>query len=255
MLFDTHAHYDDKKFDADRDEVLGDMANHNVGLIVNPGCEVESSRKAVRLAEEYDFVYAAVGLHPENCGGLGDPEVAEIEALAGHPKVKAIGEIGLDYYWEETPEGRAHQREMFRKQMALARRLGLPVIIHDREAHHDTMEIVREFPEVQGVFHCYGGSVEDARLLVQLGWMLSFNGVLTFKNARKAPEVVKEIPLERLMLETDSPYLAPVPYRGKRNDSRNLPLIAARMAEIKGIPVEEVERVTTENGKRFFGIE
>ena len=196
-----------------------------------------------------------MGLHPENCAGLGDPEVAEIEALAAHPKVKAIGEIGLDYYWEETLEGRAHQREMFRKQMALARRLELPVIIHDREAHHDVMEIVREFPEVHGVFHSYSGSLEDAKLLVRLGWMLSFNGVLTFKNARKAPEVVKEIPLERLMLETDSPYLTPVPYRGKRNDSRKLSLIAAKMAELKGISVEEVERVTTENGKRFFRIE
>ncbi len=255
MLFDTHAHYDDIKFDQDRDEVLGDMKNHGIGLIVNPGCDVESSRKAIRLAEEYDFVYAAVGIHPENCGGLGDRELAEIEALAAHPKVKAIGEIGLDYYWEETQEGRAHQREMLRKQLAMVQRLNLPVIVHDREAHHDVMQIVREFPQVHGVFHSYSGSLEDARMLVRLGWMLSFNGVLTFKNARKALEVVREIPLERLMLETDSPYLTPVPYRGKRNDSRNIPLIAAKMAELKGVSVEEVERITTENGKRFFGIE
>ncbi len=255
MLFDTHAHYDDKKFDADRDEVLQDMACHGIGLIVNPGCDVESSREAIGLAERYSFVYAAVGIHPENCTGLGDGALAEIEALAAHPKVKALGEIGLDYYWEESQEGRVHQREMLRKQLATAQRLNLPVIIHDRDAHHDSLQIVREFPQVRGVFHCYGGSLEDAKLLLRLGWMLSFNGVITFKNARKAPEVIREIPLERLMLETDSPYLAPVPYRGKRNDSRMLPLVAAKIAEIKGIPVEEVERITTENGKRFFGIE
>ncbi len=255
MLFDTHAHYDDEKFDQDRDEVLGDMERCGIGLIVNPGCDAESSRKAISLAERYSFVYAAVGIHPENCAGLGDRELAEIQALTARPKVKAIGEIGLDYYWEKTQEGRAHQREMLRKQLALARELNLPVIIHDREAHHDTLEIVREFPQVHGVFHCYGGSLEDARLLIRLGWMLSFNGVITFQSARRAPEVIREIPLERLMLETDSPYLAPTPYRGKRNDSRNLPLVAARVAEIQGVPVEEVARVTTENGKRFFGIE
>jgi TatD DNase family protein len=169
--------------------------------------------------------------------------------------VKAIGEIGLDYYWEEDPAERAHQRDIFRAQLTMAQELELPVIVHDREAHHDTLEIVRQFPQVRGVFHCYAGSVEDAKVLVKLGWMLSFNGVITFKNARKAPEVIQAIPMEKLMIETDSPYLAPVPFRGKRNDSRNVHLVAEKIAALKGLTPEEVERITWENGKRFFGIE
>jgi TatD DNase family protein len=254
MLFDTHAHYDDEKFDPDREEVLASLAAAGVGLVVNPGCDVASSEMAVELAESHDFVYAAVGLHPENCKGLGAGELAEIRALAAHPKVKAIGEIGLDYYWEEDPAERAHQREIFRAQLTMAQELDLPVIVHDREAHHDTLEIVRQFPQVRGVFHCYAGSVEDAKVLVKLGWMLSFNGVITFKNARKAPEVIQAIPMEKLMIETDSPYLAPVPFRGKRNDSRNVHLVAEKIAALKGLTPEEVERITWENGKRFFGI-
>lgn len=255
MYFDTHAHYDDEKFDLDRDEVLRDMVNHHVGLIVDPGCTVESSKAAIALAEKYPFVYAAVGIHPENCQGASDEDFAAIEALTAHPKVVAIGEIGLDYYWEKTPEGRAFQREVLQRQLEMAQRLDLPAIIHDRDAHQDCMNAVRDNPNARGVFHCYSGSLEDAKVLVKKGWMLSFGGSSTFKNARRAPEVIQGIPLEYLMLETDSPYLAPVPNRGKRNDSRNLPYIAAKIAELKGISVEEVQRVTTENGKRFFGIE
>jgi TatD DNase family protein len=254
MLFDTHAHYDDEKFNPDREAVLLDMKSHNVGLIVNPGCDLPSSQMAVALAEQYPFVYAAVGIHPENCQDLGLEAVETIRTLSAHPKVKAIGEIGLDYYWEETPEGRAHQREFFRAQLALAQELNLPVIVHDRDAHHDSMEIVRKFPQVKGVFHCYAGSTEDAKMLVRMGWMLSFNGVITFKNARKALEVIRQTPMEHLMIETDSPYLAPVPFRGQRNDSRNVHLVAEKMAELKGISVEEVERITAENGKHFFHI-
>ena len=254
MYFDTHAHYDDEKFDPDRDAVLSDMANHDVGLIVNPGCDVESSRAAVALAERYPFVYAAVGIHPENCQGAAEDDFRAIQALTDHPKVRAIGEIGLDYYWEKTPEGRAFQRDVLRRQLAMAEELDLPVVIHDRDAHQDCMNAVREFPRVRGVFHCCALSAEDALAMVKRGWMLSFGGSCTFQNARRAPEVIAAVPLDALMLETDSPYLAPVPHRGKRNDSRNLPLIAARIAEIRGISAEEVVSATERNGRRFFGI-
>lgn len=254
MYFDTHAHYDDEKFDEDRDAVLSDMASHNVGLIVNPGCTVASSKAAIALAERYPFVYAAAGIHPENCAGAGEADFEEIRKLTDHPKVVAVGEIGLDYYWEKTQEGRAFQKKVLYRQLALAEEVNLPVIIHDRDAHQDCMNAVRDFPNVHGVFHCYGGSLEDAKVLIRKGWMLSFGGSSTFKNARRAPEVIAAIPLEYIMLETDSPYLAPVPHRGERNDSRNLPLIAEKIAQIKGISVEEVEKTTEANGRRFFGI-
>lgn len=253
MLFDTHAHYDDEAFDADREALLAEMPERNVGRIVNPGCTVETSRHAVALAERFSHVYAAVGIHPENCGDFTDEDIAALRQLAQHQKVVAIGEIGLDYYWEENPP-RQWQQRVLRAQMALAEELKLPVIIHDRDAHADTLAIVKEFPRVKGVFHCYSGSVEDARTLLKMGWMLSFNGAITFKNARKAPEVIAEVPMERIMIETDSPYLTPVPYRGKRNDSGYVHLVAEKIAWIKGLTVQEVEEITFENGKRFFGI-
>lgn len=254
MLFDTHAHYDDDWFDEDRQALLSSMPEKGVGLIVNPGCTLESSRTAIALAQTYDHVYAAVGIHPENCHDFVPQHIDTLRELAKHPKVVAIGEIGLDYYWEENPP-REFQQQVLRAQLQLAQELKLPVIIHDREAHADTLAIVKEFPSVKGVFHCYSGSVEDARTLVKMGWMLSFNGALTFKNARKAPDVVAEIPLEHLMIETDAPYLAPVPHRGKRCDSGLVYLVAEKIAQIKGISADEVARITTENGKRFFGIE
>ncbi len=254
MYFDTHAHYDSEKFDTDRDLVLQDMANHGVELIVNPGCTVESSRTAIALAEQYPFVYAAVGIHPSDCPGTTDEDIEALRTLAAHPKVKAIGEIGLDYYWETTKEGRAFQHEVLHKQLCLAEELDLPVVIHDRDAHRDCMNAVRSHPNLRGVFHCYSGSAEDAKTLVKWGWMLSLGGVLTFKNARRALEVVAAVPMEHIMLETDSPYLAPVPHRGTRNDSRYLHLVAEKIAEVKGISVEEVARITTENGRRFFSI-
>lgn len=253
MLFDTHAHYDDEAFDADREALLAEMPERNVGRIVNPGCTVETSRQAVALAERFSHVYAAVGIHPENCSDFTDEDIATLRQLARHQKVVAIGEIGLDYYWEENPP-RQWQQRVLRAQMALAEELKLPVIIHDRDAHADTLAIVKEFPRVKGVFHCYSGSVEDARTLLKMGWMLSFNGAITFKNARKAPEVIAEVPMERIMIETDSPYLTPVPYRGKRNDSGYVHLVAEKIAWIKGLTVQEVEEITFENGKRFFGI-
>ncbi len=251
MFFDTHAHYDDAAFDADRDAVLSAMAAEHVGRIVNPGCTVESSRKAIALAEQYDFIYAAVGVHPENCAGADEETFQAIQTLAGHPKVVAIGEIGLDYYWEENPP-RAFQKQVLERQLALAEELDLPAVIHDRDAHGDCMDLVRAFPHVRGVFHCYSGSVEDARILLDRGWSLGFGGALTFKNARKAPEVVAFMPLDALLLETDSPYLAPVPHRGERNDSRYLPLIARRVAEVRGCSVETVERAAWDNSCRFF---
>ena len=253
MLFDTHAHYDDEAFDEDRKALLDSMTEKGVGLIVNPGCTVETSRQAVAMAEQYDYIYAAVGIHPENCGDFTDDDIGILRTLAQHDKAVAIGEIGLDYYWEENPP-REWQQMVLRKQMALAAELKLPVIIHDREAHADTLAIVKEFPQVRGVFHCYSGSVEDARTLLKMGWMLSFNGAITFKNARKAPEVIAEVPMERIMIETDSPYLTPVPHRGKRNDSGYVRLVAEKIAEIKSITAEEVEQITFDNGKRFFGI-
>ena len=253
MLFDTHAHYDDDWFDEDRDALLSSMPERGVGLIVNPGITVETSRQAIAMAEKYPHMYAAVGIHPENCHDFVPAHIDELRELARHPKVVAIGEIGLDYYWDTNPP-REFQQEVLRAQMALAQELQLPVIIHDRDAHADTLAIVREFPAVTGVFHCYSGSVEDARTLVKMGWMLSFNGAATFKNARKAPEVIAEVPLERLMIETDAPYLAPVPHRGKRNDSSLMHLVAEKLAQIKGLTAEEVEKATWDNGKRFFNI-
>ncbi len=255
MLFDTHAHYDEKRFDSNRDELLASMRENNVGLILNPGCDLETSLRAVSYAKKYDFMYAAVGIHPENIEDGWESSLDDIKKLAqNEPKVRAIGEIGLDYYWEKEERGRARQQVVFRRQMELAKELGLPVIVHDREAHGDCMEITRKFPEVTGVYHCYAGSVEMARELVKLGYCISFTGVVTFKNARKAIEVIRDIPLTRIMIETDSPYMAPEPFRGKRNSSLYVYRVAETVAEIKGIPVSEVEDITTENGKRLFGI-
>ena len=253
MLFDTHAHYDDERFDGDREALLAGMPEKNVGLIVNPGCDISSSRTAVALAESFDFVYAAVGIHPENCGDFEPGMIDQLRQMAKNPRVVAIGEIGLDYYWAENPP-RELQQEVLRRQLRLAEELDLPVIIHDRDAHRDTLEIVREFPRVRGVFHCFAGSAEMARELIKMGWMLSFNGAVTFKNAKKAPEVIAAVPLEKLMIETDAPYLTPVPHRGERNDSSYVRLVAEKIAQIKGLTPEEVEKATWENGRRFFGV-
>ena len=253
MLFDTHAHYDSEQFDQDRAELLAGLPDRGVSLAVNPGCDIPSSRKAVELARSWPYLYAAVGYHPENCAPYTPADLDVLRDLAADPKVVAIGEIGLDYYWEENPP-REHQQRVFRDQMALAGELDLPVIVHDREAHADSLEIVREFPGVRGVFHCYSGSAEMAAELVKLGWMISFTGVLTYKNARRAVEAAQAVPLERIMIETDSPYMAPVPHRGKRNDSGYVRHVCERLAEIKGITYEECARITLENGKRFFNI-
>lgn len=255
MLFDTHAHYDDARFDEDRDALLSSMPAHNVGLILNPGCDVETSRKAISYAQKYPFVYAAVGIHPENINENWNNDLVVIKKMVeSEPRVRAIGEIGLDYYWEKDERARARQQVVFARQMELARELGKPVIVHDRDAHGDCMEITRGYPGVTGVYHCYAGSVEMARELLKLGYYLSFTGVITFKNARRAIEVIREVPIDRLMVETDSPYMAPEPYRGRRNSSLYVHRMAETIAEIKGMDAAEVERITTENGKRLFGI-
>ena len=253
MLFDTHAHYDDDQFDPDREALLASLPEHGVGLVVNPGCTVASSRTAVELAHRFPHIYAAVGIHPENCGDFRPEHLTEIRALAQEDKVVAIGEIGLDYYWPENPP-RDLQQQVLRQQLALAQELQLPVIVHDREAHADTLSIVREFPDVTGVFHCFSGSPEMAQELLKLGWYLGFDGPVTYKNARRAPEVAAVTPLDRMLIETDSPYMTPVPYRGRRNDSGYVHLVAEKLAEWKGVTPEEMARVTTENGKRLFRI-
>lgn len=264
MLFDTHAHYDDDWFDADRDALLSSMPEHNVGLILNPGCTVETSEIAVRLAETYDFVYAAVGIHPEYSMGVTAADIDRIRELSAHPKVRAIGEIGLDYYWEkrspETTPPREEQQKLLRAQLELAREVNLPVIIHDREAHEDCLNIVKDFSDLRGVYHCYSGSLEYAKEILALGdWYISFTGVITYGKAKKARRIIENLPIERIMIETDSPYLTPEPERLEKKRVRNSSLfvhrVAEQIAEFKGMTMEEVERITTENGKRFFGIE
>ena len=253
LLFDTHAHYDDEAFDADRDALLAAMPGSGVGLILDPGCDLESSCRAVELAEKYPHVYAAVGWHPENCAPYTEASLDALRQWAQSPKVVAIGEIGLDYYWEQNPP-REWQQKVLRDQLALARELDLPVIIHDRDAHADSLAIVQEFPTVRGVFHCFSGSVEMARELLKRGWYLGFDGPVTYKNARKTVEVALMCPIDRMLLETDSPYMAPVPVRGTRNDSRNIRYIAEELAELCGMSADELIRLTSENGKRLFGI-
>ena len=254
LIFDTHAHYDDEAFDADREALLSSMPENGVGLIVDPGCDLDTSRRAVEIAEQYPHVYAAVGWHPENCAPYTRESLDTLRAWAKNPKVVAIGEIGLDYYWEQNPP-REFQQEVFRDQLALARELGLPVIVHDRDAHADCLAIVKEFPQVRGVFHCYSGSAEIAQELIERGWYLGFDGPLTYKNAKKTLEVAKVVPLDRVLLETDSPYMSPVPVRGTRNDSRNVSHIAAKFAEIRGMSTDEIIALTNKNGRRFFGIQ
>ena len=253
LIFDTHAHYDDEAFDADREALLASMPKNGVGLIVDPGCDLDTSRRAVEIAEQYPHVYAAVGYHPENCSPYVPEELDILRELARHPKVVAIGEIGLDYYWKENPP-KEFQEQVFRRQIDLALELDLPVIVHDREAHHDCLEVVRAHPKARGVYHCYSGSLEDAKVLVSLGWMISFTGTITYKNARKALEVIEWLPMDRIMIETDSPYLTPEPFRGKRNDSTKLKYIAETVAGVKGVGVEELAEITSENARRLFGL-
>ena len=254
MLFDTHAHMDDHAFDEDRAELLASLPTQGLALVMNPGCSLESSRNVDKLTGQYDYIYGAVGSHPDVADEVNEAVLEEYRTLCrSNPKIKAIGEIGLDYHYEDIP--RELQLKAFRMQMELARELGLPVIVHERDAHEDGMKVVDEFPEVKGVFHCYSGSAEMAKELIKRGWYIGFTGVLTFKNARKAIEVASSIPLERIVLETDCPYMSPEPFRGKRNDPGKLYRMAEKLAEIRGLTVEEIHRITTENGKRLYCID
>ena len=253
-LFDTHAHYNDDAFDQNRKGLLDALPDAGVGAVGIPGVDVESSRSALALAESRPWLFAAAGIHPEDCAGCTAADFSAIRDLCREKKVVAIGEIGLDYYWAENPP-KEFQQMVFRRQLELALELELPVIVHDREAHGDSLEIVKEFPGVRGVFHCFSGSPEMAEALIKRGWYLGIDGPITYKNARRAPEVAEVIPLERIVVETDAPYLTPEPFRGKRNDSRYLPYVIEKMARWKGVTPEELTEITFANGKRLFGLE
>ena len=251
MLFDTHAHYDDERFDEDRDTLLASMPENNVGLILNPGCDVESSRKAVSYANKYPFVYAAVGIHPDEVGSLNEETFAQMKELFKEEKVVAVGEIGLDYYWDNEP--REVQKKWFIRQLELARELDLPVLIHSREAAADTMEIMKEHAKgLSGVIHCYSYSKEMAQEYIKMGFYIGVGGVVTFKNAKKLKEVVENIPLTSIVLETDCPYMAPEPNRGKRNNSAYIRYVAEKIAELKGITYEEVVEQTEKNAREMY---
>ena len=256
MLFDTHAHMDDRAFDADRETLLSALPEQGIGLLMNPGCSLVSSRAASALASRYDYIYAAVGSHPDAADEVNDVTLEEYRTLCKlNPKIRAIGEIGLDYYWDK--ENHEKQEYWFRRQIALAREEKLPMIIHSREAAADTLRVMKEekSEEIGGVIHCFSYSVEMAEEYLKMGFYLGIGGVVTFKNAKKIKEVVQMAPMERILLETDSPYLAPVPYRGKRNSSLYLPYVVQEIAELKGISEEEVIETTEKNAVRLFRAE
>lgn len=252
MYFDSHAHLDDTRFNSDRAQIFAELAQHGVELVMNVGCDLASSIRSVALARQYPFVYAAVGSHPDDAAAVDGALLDRYRALCAEPKVRAIGEIGLDYYHEDVP--RVQQMLAFEQQLELAEALKLPVIVHERDAHGDAMDILRRHPNLTGVFHCFSGSAEMALWLAERGWYLGFTGVVTFKNARRAVEAVQALPLDRILIETDCPYMAPEPHRGTRNDSRLVPLVAAKIAELRGLSAEEFGRISTENAKRLFGI-
>lgn len=248
-IFDTHSHYDDAQFDADRNDLLKSLPQKGVIGVVSCGCDPESTRFNAGLAEQYDYIYFAAGLHPENLEGLKMDDLDEIERYAKEEKCVAIGEIGLDYHWMAS--SKEVQKEFFAAQCELANKIDMPVIVHDREAHADTLAILKQY-RPKGVLHCFSGSAETAKEIVKMGMYIGLNGVATFKNARKSIEAAKAIPIERLVLETDCPYLAPVPHRGKRNDSSFIPFIAERLGEELGIPAQELLNITAQNAKRLY---
>lgn len=255
MFFDSHAHYDDRRFDEDREVLLNNMQQNNISYILNAAADIDSSRKCIKLAEKYDFIYASVGVHPHNAAEMTEDTIDLLKDLANAPKVVAIGEIGLDYYYNHSPKD--VQKHWFRRQIQLAKALDMPVIIHNRDAHADVMDIVtsEDISSIGGVFHCYSGSWEMAQKIISMGIHISIGGPVTFKNAVKSLEVVKKLPMDQLLIETDCPYLTPVPHRGKRNDSTYMRFTAQKIAEIKGVSLEAVARQTMENAKKLFGIE
>lgn len=260
MIFESHAHYEDAQFDQDRESLLKSMKEHGIGTVMNVGSTIETSKKSIRLAETYPLVYAAVGVHPSEIACLSEGAVSWLREQTAHPKVAAIGEIGLDYYWDKEAQVQEKQRYWFLRQLELAAEAKLPVIIHSREAAEDTMHILREFYHehsdilMPGVVHCYSYSPEIALELVKLGFYIGVGGVVTFKNAKKLKETVKQIPLERILVETDCPYMAPEPHRGGRNSSLYLPYVIEKIAELKEISAEEAEHVTEENARKMYGL-
>lgn len=254
MLFDTHAHFDDEQFDSDRDAVLKSLRDYGVSNIVNIGADMKGSYDSVKIAEDYDFAYATVGVHPHYAKDMTEADLLKLKELAQNKKVVAIGEIGLDYHYDGG-ENSEVQKKWFIRQLSLAEEMGMPVVIHDRESKGDCLEILKARKKVNGVVHCFSGSAETAKELLALGMMISFTGVITFKNARRAIEALKVIPLDRLMIETDTPYMAPEPHRGERNFSGYVEFVARKMAEVKGVSYEELVRITNQNAMKFFGIE
>ena len=252
MIFDTHAHYDDEAFDEDREELLASLKENGIGAVTNIGASLESCRTTLKLAEAYPWMYGALGIHPSESGELTEEDMDWLQGLLGNEKIRAVGEIGLDYYWEE-PEHEV-QKKWFARQLDLARQARLPVIIHSRDAAKDTLDIMKaeKAGDMGGVIHCFSYAPEIAREYLDMGYYIGVGGVVTFKNAKKLKEVVKMLPPERILLETDCPYLAPVPYRGKRNSSLNLPYVAAAVAELKGMETEEVIRITNENARKLY---
>lgn len=254
-LFDTHAHYDDSRFEEDSDEVIKNAYDSGVKYILNAGSDIKTSERSIEIAEKFPYLYAAVGIHPHEVGKLEKNAEEKLIEMSAHPKVAAIGEIGLDYYYDHSP--RDTQKYWLSKQLDIASKLKLPVIIHNRDSHEDMMKIIKNHApyEASGVFHCFSGSWEMAKELLDMGLYLSFGGPITFKNAKKALEVLEKTPLESILIETDCPYLTPEPYRGRRNDSSYVRLVAEKIAEIRGLSLEETAGITTGNAKRLFGID
>lgn len=255
MLFDSHAHLDDNRFDEDREAVLADMANSGVSYITNVGYDLDSSRRSLVLAKQYPFVYATVGIHPHDVENLTERDMEELAMLAEEKKAVAIGEIGLDYFYDNSP--RDLQKKWFKRQIELALELDMPITVHNRESNEDCMNILKQYDikKIGGIMHCYSGSAQMAKEVVAMGMCISFAGPITFRNNRRGVETVREIPLEYILIETDSPYLTPEPFRGTRNDSRRVRYVAEKIAEIKGISFEETARITAENAKRVYRIE
>lgn len=253
MIIDTHAHYDDEQFDIDREELLSSLEAGGISTVVNASASVHSWDKILELTKKYPFVYGMIGVHPDEIGELDEESFARMEKLVSEPKIVAVGEIGLDYYWDK--ESHEQQKEWFIRQLNLAREKNLPVNIHSREAAADTFEILKEYGQgLKAIIHCYSYSKEMALEYVKMGYLIGVGGVVTFKNAKKLKEVVQAVPIEQIVLETDCPYLAPTPYRGKRNSSLYLPYVAEAIAELKGMTAEEVIEKTEENARRFYGI-
>lgn len=254
MIFETHAHYDDERFDNDRDELVSSLPFKGIDKVINVGASIESTRTTLELAHKYEFVYAAVGVHPSDIDGLNEETFKWLHEVAKDKKTVAIGEIGLDYYWEKDSEVQKLQKYWFRRQMELVKEVDLPVIIHSRDAAADTMDLMKEadMQGIRGVIHCYSYSKEMAAEFVKMGYYIGVGGVVTFKNSKKLKETVEAIPLERILLETDCPYMAPEPHRGKRNDSTYIPYMVAEIARLKDISEDEVKKVTYENAKKLF---